>query len=86
MHVIMFLVNNFRCGMLINVYWAITSYCLGSNYHIHPVLTLICPRTGVEVDIFERNDVQQTELNEIYIYNIIWGKMSGNGLSIDFDM
>ena len=39
----MFLVNNFRCGMSVNVYWAITSYCLGTNYHVHPVFNLDLP-------------------------------------------
>ena len=40
--------------MSVNVYWAITSYCPGNNYHIHPwaqflTLIMICPLTGVEV-------------------------------------
>ena len=45
MHISMFLVNNFRCGMSVNVYRAITNYCPGNNYHIHPVLTLIWGRS-----------------------------------------
>ena len=42
MHVSMFLVNNLRCGMSVNVYWEITTIYT-------QFLTLICPRTGVEI-------------------------------------
>ena len=34
------LVNNLG---VVNVYWAITSYCPGNNYHIHPVFDFDLP-------------------------------------------
>ena len=43
MYVSMYGVNNFRCGMSLNVYWAITSYCPGNNYHINPVFNFDLP-------------------------------------------
>ena len=51
MHVSMHGVNNFGCGMSVNVYWAIT-IARGITTIYTQFLTLIYPLTWIEMNIF----------------------------------